>query len=62
MEKTKELTQKLNNYFERKVEIPRIKHGNKQTIETLISEEAMLLGKYLGNELPSWKPRLAIPN
>jgi CRISPR-associated protein Cas1 len=61
-EKTKELTQKLNDYFERKVEIPRIKHGNKQTLETLINEEALLLAKHLRNELPEWKPRLAIPN
>jgi CRISPR-associated protein Cas1 len=60
-EKTKELTQRLNDYFEKKVEIPRIKHGNKQTIETLINEEAMLLGKYLRNEIPQWKPRIAIP-
>jgi CRISPR/Cas system-associated endonuclease Cas1 len=60
-EKTRELTEKLNDYFERKVEIPRIKHGNKQTIETLINEEAMLLGKYLRNEIQTWKPRIAIP-
>jgi len=44
------------------VEIPRIRHGNKQTIETLINEEAYLLAKYLRNEKPSWKPRIAIPN
>ena len=61
-EKTKELTQKLNDYFERKVEIPRIKHGNKQTLETLINEEALRLAKHLRNELSEWKPRLAIPN
>jgi CRISPR-associated protein Cas1 len=60
-EKTKELTERLNDYFERKVEIPRIKHGNKQTIETLINEEAMLLGKYLRSEIPQWKPRITIP-
>ena len=60
-EKTREFTEKLNDYFERKVEIPRIKHGNKQTIETLINEEAMLLGKYLRNEILQWKPRIAIP-
>jgi CRISPR-associated protein Cas1 len=60
-EKTKELTERLNDYFERKVEIPRIKHGNKQTIETLINEEAMLLGKYLRSEIPQWQPRIAIP-
>jgi len=61
-EKTKELTQKLNQYFERKVEISRIRHGSKQTIETLINEEAMLLGKYLRSEIPQWKPRIAVLN
>jgi len=40
----------LNAYFESKVEIPRIKHGKKQTIETLINEEALLFGKYLRDE------------
>jgi len=55
-EKTKELTEKLNDYFERKVDIPRIKHGNKQTLETLINEEAMLLGKYLRSEIPNGNP------
>jgi CRISPR-associated protein Cas1 len=61
-EKTKELTERLNDYFERKVEIPRIKHGNKQTIETLINEEAMLLGKYLRSEIQTWKPRIPTLN
>lgn len=31
---TNELAEGLNNLFERKVEIPRIKHGSKQTIDT----------------------------
>lgn len=61
-EKTKQLTQKLNEYFETKIEIPRIRHGNKQTLETLINEEALLLAKYLRNKIPTWKPRIAIPN
>jgi len=30
----------LNGVFENTVEIPRIKHGNKQTLDTLINEEA----------------------
>ena len=34
---------KLNDYFETVVEIPRMKVGERQTIETLISEEALLL-------------------
>ena len=37
---TKNFTAKLNIYFETLVEIPRIKVGERQTIETLISEEA----------------------
>jgi len=57
-EKTKELMQSLNSFFEAKVEVPRIMHGNKQTIETLINEEAYLLAKYLRDETPSWKPRI----
>jgi CRISPR/Cas system-associated endonuclease Cas1 len=60
-EKTKELTQKLNQLFETKVDIPQIKHGKSQTIETLINEEAYLLAKYLRNENPQWKPRIAVP-
>jgi CRISP-associated protein Cas1 len=55
---TKELLSKLNNYFESMVEIPRIKHGNKQSIDTLISEEALLFAKYLRNERKDWNPRI----
>ena len=36
--------------FNREVEIPRIKHGKRQTLDTLISEEALLLAKYLRND------------
>lgn len=57
-EKTRELSQRLNQYFESKVNIPRIKHGKNQTIETLINEEALLLAKYLRNETETWKPRM----
>jgi len=45
-EKTKELTRKLNQYF--------------QTLETLINEEAYLLAKFFRNEGTSWKPRIAL--
>lgn len=48
----------LNSFFELKVEIPRIKHGNKQTVETLINEEALLFAKYLRNERQDWTPRI----
>jgi CRISPR-associated protein Cas1 len=55
---TKDFTRKLNAYFETTVEIPRIKVGQRQTLETLISEEALLFAKYLRNEKKEWIPRL----
>jgi len=58
-EKARELTEKLNQLFENKVNIPRIRHGKNQTIETLINEEAYILAKYLRNEKTTWKPRIA---
>ncbi len=50
----------LNSLFESEVNIPRIKHGEKQTLDTLISEEALLLAKYLRNERKEWFPRIGI--
>ena len=47
----------LNNFFDRVVDVARIKHGNRQTIDTLISEEALLFAKYLREELSAWTPR-----
>ena len=59
--KTDDLTNKLHDYFTLKVKIPRIKRGEKQEVETLINEEAMLVGKYLRDERKEWIPRIAIP-
>jgi len=55
--KTDDLAEGLNNLFDKVVEIPRIKHGNKQTLDTLINEEFLLFAKYLRNERTSWNPR-----
>jgi hypothetical protein len=52
------LVEDLNRLFDRKVEVPRIKHGEKQTLDTLICEEALLLAKYLRGERNTWTPRL----
>lgn len=52
------LAEGLNNLFDREVEIPRIRHGSKQTLDTLISEEALLLARYLRNEKQTWAPRI----
>ncbi len=57
---TNEFIKRLEVYFESKVEIPRIKVGKRQEIETLIDEEALLLAKYLRDEKKSWVPRIAI--
>lgn len=58
--KTDSLADGLNKLFKRKVEIPRIKHGKRQTLDSLINEEALLLAKYLRNERKDWNPRIAI--
>jgi hypothetical protein len=54
----KDMMRKLNGFFESIVDIPRVKHGNKQTLETLINEETMLFARYLRNEKPNWHPRI----
>jgi hypothetical protein len=49
----------LDNFFESYVEIPRIRHGLRQTLETLINEEALLFAKSLLNDSSVWHPRIA---
>lgn len=56
---THSLMKDLDQYFESMVEIPRIRMGERQEIETLINEEALLLAQYLRNEKQSWRPRIA---
>ena len=56
---TSRMMGELRDFFESKVEIPLIRVGKKQRIETLINEEALLLAKYLRGENPNWKPRIA---
>jgi CRISPR/Cas system-associated endonuclease Cas1 len=58
--KTRELMKVLNAFLESKVDIPRIKVGHRQTIKTLINEEALLFAKFLRNEKKEWKPRITI--
>ena len=55
---TNDLAEDLNKLFERVVEIPRMRHGNRQTLDTLINEEAYLLAKFLRNEKETWIPRI----
>ena len=54
---TKDFMARLNRFFESTVDIPRIRVGKRQTIETLINEEALLLAKFTRNESETWRPR-----
>ena len=55
---TDSLAEDLNAFFNRMVNVERIKVGDWQTIDTLISEEALLFAKYLRNERKDWTPRI----
>jgi len=55
---TRRMMKELGHYFESKVDIPRMRHGKRQRIETLINEEALLLAKYLRDERKTWSPRV----
>ena len=50
----------LYKYFGLKVDVARIRHGSRQTIDTLICEEALLFAKFLRDERKSWLPRFAV--
>jgi len=58
---TRQLIKQLNAFFESIVEVPRIRIGGRQTIETLINEEALLFAKFLRDERKTWAPRIAVP-
>jgi hypothetical protein len=60
--KTKEMMRELNEYFDTKIELPLIRHGKRQRIETLINEETLLLAKYIRNEKNEWIPRISYKN
>ncbi len=54
------LAEDLNGLFDRMVDVERIKIGKRQTIDTLISEEALLFAKYLRQEKKEWVPKVRI--
>jgi hypothetical protein len=57
--KPRTFTERLNAMFKGFVEIPRVKVGKRQEVESLIFEEAQQLAKYLRNEIKEWTPRIA---
>jgi CRISPR-associated protein Cas1 len=58
----KDMMRRLNSFFESMIEMPRVRHGNRQTVETFINEEALLMAKYLRNERQIWVPRVVNPS
>ena len=57
--KSRELMREINDYFDTKIELPRIRSGKRQRIETMINEEALLLAKYIRTEINEWNPRIS---
>lgn len=53
-----DMMKQLNSFFESKVEVPRVKNGRRQEIESLLNEEAMELARYLRDDKADWSPRL----
>jgi CRISPR-associated protein Cas1 len=54
-----EYLKRLNAYFKSIVNVPRMRRGKRQELETLINEEAFLFAQYLRNEKQTWVPRIA---
>ncbi len=59
--KTREFMVLLDDFFDTTIDVPRLKHGDRQSISSLINEEAQLLAKYLRKEEKMWIPRIPIP-
>jgi len=57
--RTRDLIGRLYRYFEARTQIPRMRMGNMQSVETLINEEALLLAQFLTDEQKTWIPRIA---
>jgi CRISPR-associated protein Cas1 len=56
--KTRDFIKSINQYFKTKIEMPRIRGGKTQEIETLINDEAYRFAKFLRNERKMWNPRV----
>jgi len=56
---TSDFMRGLNGFFESMVEVKRLRNGERQTLETLINEEAQLFARYLRGEKTVWNPRSA---
>ena len=55
---TRRMMRELDKFFLTRVEIPAMRYGKSQTIDTLINEEALLLAKFVREEKKNWTPRI----
>lgn len=55
---TNDLAEGLISLLECEVDIPRIRHGIGQTLDTLINEEAYAFARFLRDERDTWIPRI----
>jgi hypothetical protein len=55
---TKVFMRDLNEFFETRIKVKRIRNGESQTLETLINEESLLFAKYIRKECSNWYPRI----
>ena len=56
--KTRNMMKELDAFFQSRVEIPAMRHGNSQAVETLISKEAQILAKFIRADKKGWIPRI----
>jgi len=55
---TRKFVNALHEFLHQHINIARFRHGSRQQIETLISEEAFLFAQYIRNEKSTWQPRI----
>lgn len=55
---TKKFMDALHEFLHQHVNVARFRHGLRQQIETLFSEEAFLFAQYIRNEKSTWQPRI----
>lgn len=48
----------LNGYFKTRIQVPRMRRGSSQELETLINDEVLLFAQYLRGEKLAWHPRV----
>lgn len=59
---TKRFVDALHEFLRQHVDVARFRHGKRQRVETLISEEAFLFAQWIRGEKSKWQPRIVSLN